>query len=253
MKFCANNPFVSNTLASLYDIVTKPDVDPHKSWKQKLAESLILSNKSLPQISNQCCYNSNLNAQETGQQTQITCFQHQKEEDNFLKKSLSSDLCKDCSSWNVTTSSCVSCSGFDSGTECMRQIYEHPLEAIVKARTVPLSLKESSSSFTKSLKEISTAECLIEEQEGDLDVNEDKFNSNENNIHTSKVLENLSDDNKNLEKQLSVPDKSAEVSTTAAVDIIGTTTGDNKLFDSESPQLSVKENKFIGPLTSTEE
>ncbi|XP_037816977.1 uncharacterized protein LOC119607214 [Lucilia sericata] len=172
IKFCDNNPLVESTINTLYDIVTNSAKDPHKSWKEKLAESLISTNTTLPHISNQCCHNLNLNAQDTAQQTKITCFKHEKVE---RKGSLSSDLdiSRDCSSLNVTTSSCVSCSAFDSDADCIQQTFEQPFTAIIKARTASLKVQESSSSSTlKSEQEGALEDWITEEHTVGVVVNE---------------------------------------------------------------------------------
>lgn len=101
----------------------------------------MLTNEALPQISNQCSYNSQLNMQDTAQQTKITCFKPEEIKGNVFKGFSLSDmsLSKYCSSLNITTSSCVSCSGFESGAECVKQTYQQSLEEIIKARTAPLN------------------------------------------------------------------------------------------------------------------
>ncbi|XP_023297232.2 uncharacterized protein LOC111679863 [Lucilia cuprina] len=176
IKFCANNPLVESTINTLYDIVVNPAKDPHKSWKEKLAESLISTNTTIPHISNQCCHNLNLNAQDTAQQTKITCFKHEKVQ---LRGSLSSDLdmSRDCSS--LTTSSCVSCSAFDSDADCIQQTFEQPFTEIIKARTAPLEVQETSSSSTlKSEQEGALEDWLTEEHAVGLsanDIGEDKI------------------------------------------------------------------------------
>ncbi|TMW48265.1 hypothetical protein DOY81_006658 [Sarcophaga bullata] len=146
LNFCLNNPLVESTIGKLYDIITTPSDDPHKSWKEKLAEFLMLSNKDLPHISNQCNYNTSLRAQETSQQTKITSIAATKKTGE--KPTFSDlDFDTDGTSVNITTSSCISCSAFGSAAECIHQDLHHPpYEDIIKLRTAPLEVKKSSSS-----------------------------------------------------------------------------------------------------------
>ncbi|KAM7362534.1 uncharacterized protein ACRADG_013168 [Cochliomyia hominivorax] len=172
-KFCTNNPLLDTTISTLYDIVTNPEIDPHKSWKVKLAEALALANKSVPQVSNQCSHNPKLNVQEMAQQTKITCLKHEKDEkeDENISK-IFSDFSKDFTSFNVTTSSCISCSSFDSAAKCVQQTHEHPLSMIIKARTVPLAMSESLSSSTDRTAKENVMEKFIMEEHA-AEVNKD--------------------------------------------------------------------------------
>lgn len=146
-KFCADNPVIEKTINALYDIVTNPKKEEHKSWQEKLAESLIGTNRDLPNISNLCSYNLDLNKQDTAQQTDISSLMIEGRKDNALRKTSSNDISKNCSSLNFTTSSCLSCSGFESGAVCFQRPSQNPLEQIVRDRTANLeALRQSSAS-----------------------------------------------------------------------------------------------------------
>lgn len=166
-NFCLNNPLVETIVGKLYDIITKPSIDPHKTWKEKLAEFLILSNKALPHVSNQCNYNSNLRTQETSQQTKITSIAATK---NLKGESSHPDLSFDTdgTSVNITTSSCISCSAFGSVVDCMQQALQHQTyEDIIKARTAPLEVKETSSSSKNVFSEEASHKWKIGEDVGE--------------------------------------------------------------------------------------
>ncbi|XP_065371161.1 uncharacterized protein LOC135963298 [Calliphora vicina] len=245
IKFCTNNSLVQSTITTLYDIVKNREKDPHKSWKEKLAESLILANKTLPHISNQCCHSSNLNAQDMAQQTKITCFKHVKEDDgNYLSSDM--DISKYCSSLNFTTSSCVSCSGFDSGAECIKQTYERPLSEVIKARTAPLTAQESSSiSTVETVQENVLEELVMDEHVAVVDVadfGEDQVlydNEKEENVKSDLAdgegLDNdiITDFNMEIKADVILTTEPANINDNAI----------NEIPDIESPQLSTNDNK----------
>ncbi|XP_073820094.1 uncharacterized protein [Musca autumnalis] len=143
MEFSKDKPFVASLISGVYDIVTQTSVDPHKSWKEKLANFLLLSNKDLPQVSNQCSWNSSLNMREIGQQTKVTAFKHDHNLAFKHSKSSTMDLDTDGTSLNLTTSSCVSCSDFNSNDDCLQQGIS--LMNMIKMKTAPLAISESSS------------------------------------------------------------------------------------------------------------
>ncbi|XP_005186032.1 uncharacterized protein LOC101889369 isoform X2 [Musca domestica] len=143
MEFSKDNSIVSSLISGVYDIATQPATEPHKNWKEKLTDCLILSNKNLPRVSNQCSWNPSVNVREISQQTKITTLKHNNNaalnDSNF-----SIDFDTDGISLNITTTSCVSCSDFNSGDDCILQ--GKSLIYMTKMKTAPLEVRSASTS-----------------------------------------------------------------------------------------------------------
>uniref|UniRef100_A0A1I8NVK7 Nucleoside diphosphate kinase-like domain-containing protein n=1 Tax=Stomoxys calcitrans TaxID=35570 RepID=A0A1I8NVK7_STOCA len=146
--FSCDNPLISSQIIKVYDLVGKPDTGPLKSWKRKLAEWLIHSNKDLPQVSNQCSKNPALNIHEMAEQTKGTALPYRQGDLQSKTKTSNSsvDFDSDGTSFSITTSSCVTCSGFSGREEYVQQ--QQSLTDIINSKTAPLSAINSTSSTT---------------------------------------------------------------------------------------------------------
>ncbi|XP_075169509.1 uncharacterized protein LOC142241605 [Haematobia irritans] len=151
VNISCNNPFVSSLIGQVYEITTKTEIDPHKSWKQKLAEWLILSNKDLPQVSNQCVLNPSPNVRNIAQQTKMTFIKPQYGDqivNDKASKSSGMGFDTDGTSLNITTSSCMTCSDFAS-SDIYFQKQDSSLLDLIKSKTVPLNVGTKGSSISE--------------------------------------------------------------------------------------------------------
>uniref|UniRef100_A0A1A9WJR8 NDK domain-containing protein n=1 Tax=Glossina brevipalpis TaxID=37001 RepID=A0A1A9WJR8_9MUSC len=156
LKFCTKTHIIKPMMSELYDIVTqKDDKDANKSWKTKLAEALELSHAGLPQISNLYNYSPSPHMLAKAIQTKATSFKPVKLHrgmDGGSSATLKSHVlsCTTQGTLDLSSSSCISCSSFQSIDTCMRQSYRKlPLSDLVKAKTAPLDLSVSEEEIDK--------------------------------------------------------------------------------------------------------
>ncbi|EDV90599.1 fibrous sheath CABYR-binding protein [Drosophila grimshawi] len=113
-RFC-NRPMIKPLLGEIYDILQNVDCS-QKDWKMRVADYLMRRNPVVPQISNQCQVAPDLHTQERSQQTLMT-YRSPAKDAKPKEKSVSSGSMLSSttphSSLLLTTSSCVTCAGFD--------------------------------------------------------------------------------------------------------------------------------------------
>lgn len=138
--------------SEIYAIVTEPESDNRKIWKQQLVDWVIFPHKDRPGVSGQCLHHPDLNLRETAQQTDgVTVLKHGCRKGDQENHHIS-DMCfdSDGTSLNLTTSSCVTCSNFSSTDICAQQ--KRPFIDVIKAKTAKLTIPKTSSS-SEDLKE----------------------------------------------------------------------------------------------------
>uniref|UniRef100_A0A1B0BME9 Nucleoside diphosphate kinase-like domain-containing protein n=1 Tax=Glossina palpalis gambiensis TaxID=67801 RepID=A0A1B0BME9_9MUSC len=148
IKFCTKAHVIGPMIHELYDIVTqKDDKDANKTWKMKLAEALESSHAGLPQISNVCNYSPSLNMLGKAVQTKATSFKPIRLHpgagtgSTATLKSHVISYTTQATTFDSSSSSCISCTSFESIETCMRQSYRKvPLVDLVKAKTAPLEI-----------------------------------------------------------------------------------------------------------------
>ncbi|KAL7728724.1 hypothetical protein ACLKA6_004094 [Drosophila palustris] len=121
--FC-NRPMIKPLISEIYDILQNVDCS-QDDWKRRVADYLVRSNPTLPQISNQCQVTPDMGMQEKGQQTTMTYKSagktpKRKEKSKSTTSILSSSTPH--SSMLLTTSSCVTCGGFDHSEPCVSEL-----------------------------------------------------------------------------------------------------------------------------------
>lgn len=148
LAFCKKAHIIGPMAHELYDIVNqKDDKDANKSWKIKLAEALELSHAGLPQISNFCNYSPSPNMLGKAIQTKATSFKPVRLHpgagtgSTATLKSHAISYTTQGTTLDTSSSSCISCTSFQSIDTCMRQSYRKvPLADLVKAKTAPLEI-----------------------------------------------------------------------------------------------------------------
>uniref|UniRef100_A0A1B0A802 Uncharacterized protein n=1 Tax=Glossina pallidipes TaxID=7398 RepID=A0A1B0A802_GLOPL len=155
LEFCKKAHIIGPTMHELYDIVNqKDDKDANKAWKIKLAEALELSHAGLPQISNFCNYSPSPNMLGKGIQTKATSFKparlHPGTGSTATLKSHVISYTTQGTTLDTSSSSCISCTSFQSIDTCMRQSHRKvPLADLVKAKTAPLEICGSEKELQK--------------------------------------------------------------------------------------------------------
>ncbi|KAH8381263.1 hypothetical protein KR093_001142, partial [Drosophila rubida] len=112
--FC-NRPMIKPLISEIYDILQNVDC-AQEDWKLRVSDYLVRSNPSLPQISNQCQVAPDICMQEKSQQTTMT-YKSVGKDGMPKEKSVSSSSVLSSSeahsSMLVTSSTCVTCGGFE--------------------------------------------------------------------------------------------------------------------------------------------
>ncbi|XP_068154290.1 uncharacterized protein [Drosophila tropicalis] len=122
-EFC-NRPMLKPLIAEIYDILQNADCS-QENWKSRVAEYLARSNPTLPQISNQCQVRPNAMIQDKAQQTKMTYASTAagaKPKEQKTDSSSDMSTTSPHSSMLLTTSSCVTCSGFDHTEPCISEL-----------------------------------------------------------------------------------------------------------------------------------
>uniref|UniRef100_A0A1A9WJR4 C2H2-type domain-containing protein n=1 Tax=Glossina brevipalpis TaxID=37001 RepID=A0A1A9WJR4_9MUSC len=133
LNCCNTESVMRPIIAQLYDIVTQQDgINSKIPWKTTFTEELMSTHQNLAIITNASNYAPNLINAAT--QTKDTSYQTVSVCDPLLKTPTIS-----CSSQNVTSSSCLSCTVFGSDDKYVGQIHRKvSLVDLVKAKTIPL-------------------------------------------------------------------------------------------------------------------
>ncbi|XP_062125712.1 proteoglycan 4 [Drosophila sulfurigaster albostrigata] len=121
--FC-NRPMIKPLISEIYDLLQNVDCSP-EDWKRRISDYLVRSNPSLPQISNQCQVAPDMGMQEKSQQTTMTYKTIGKEAKPKEKSKSSSSLLSSSephSSVLLTTSTCVTCGGFERTEPCISEL-----------------------------------------------------------------------------------------------------------------------------------
>uniref|UniRef100_A0A1A9UXF1 NDK domain-containing protein n=1 Tax=Glossina austeni TaxID=7395 RepID=A0A1A9UXF1_GLOAU len=157
LKFCKKADIIGPMMHELYDIVNqKDDKDANKGWKTKLAEALDLSHAGLPQISNLCNYSPSPNMLGKAIQTKATSFKPIRLHpgagtgSTATLKSHAISYTTQGTTLDSSSSSCISCTSFESIDKCLRQAYRKvPLADLIKAKTAPLEISGSEKDLQK--------------------------------------------------------------------------------------------------------
>jgi len=111
-------------ISEIYDIMQNVDCS-QDDWKRRVADYLVRSNPTLPQITNQCQVSPDMGMQEKGQQTTMT-YKSVGKDAKPKEKSMSTSSILSSSSPHssllLTTTSCVTCSGFDHTEPCISEL-----------------------------------------------------------------------------------------------------------------------------------
>ncbi|KAH8310565.1 hypothetical protein KR044_001969, partial [Drosophila immigrans] len=121
--FC-HRPMIKPLIAEIYDILQNVDCS-QDDWKRRVSDYLVRSNPSLPQISNQCQTVPDTSMQEKAQQTTMTYKTIGKEAKPKDKSVSSTSLLSSSephSSVLMTTSTCVTCGGFERTEPCISEL-----------------------------------------------------------------------------------------------------------------------------------
>ncbi|KAH8306357.1 hypothetical protein KR018_009001 [Drosophila ironensis] len=116
-NFC-NRPMLKPLISEIYEIMQNADCS-QENWKVRVADYLVRSNPSVPQISNQCQQRPDVGIQSQAQQTNITYapmpsargVQPRTKKTGSTTSSVSTTSPH--SSMLLTSSSCVTCGGFE--------------------------------------------------------------------------------------------------------------------------------------------
>ncbi|EDW16613.1 putative surface protein SACOL0050 [Drosophila mojavensis] len=122
-RFC-NRPMLKPLLSEIYDIMQNVDCS-QEDWKVRVSDYLMRSNPVVPQITNQCQLMPDLCMQEKSQQTTVTYKSTAKDAKPKDKVSSTTSVLSSSSphsSLLITTSSCVTCGGFDHTEPCTEDI-----------------------------------------------------------------------------------------------------------------------------------
>lgn len=117
-------PMLKPLLSEIYDILQNVDCS-QEDWKIRVSDYLMRSNPVVPQITNQCQLVPDLCVQEKSQQTTMTYKSADKDAKPKEKISSTTSVLSSTSphsSLLLTTSSCVTCGGFDHTEPCTEDI-----------------------------------------------------------------------------------------------------------------------------------
>ncbi|XP_030369745.1 proteoglycan 4 isoform X2 [Scaptodrosophila lebanonensis] len=124
-NFC-NRPMLKPLIAEIYDILQNADCS-QDNWKVRVSDYLIRSNPALPQVTNQCTMRPEVGVQERSQQTVVSYASPAKAAQPADYKSMSSSTAQPSStsphsSMLLTSSSCLTCGGFDRTQPCSSEM-----------------------------------------------------------------------------------------------------------------------------------
>ncbi|XP_022213507.2 uncharacterized protein LOC111068367 [Drosophila obscura] len=124
-NFC-NRPMLKQLIAEVYDILQNADCS-QDNWKVRVSDYLVRSNPKVPRVSNQCQVRPDVAIQDKAQQTVTTypsAARDAQPRDKQKSKSSSSVLSSTSphSSMLLTSSSCVTCGGFDRSEPCICEL-----------------------------------------------------------------------------------------------------------------------------------
>ncbi|BFF92325.1 uncharacterized protein DMAD_10405 [Drosophila madeirensis] len=120
-RFC-KRPMLKQLIEEVYDILQNPDCS-QDNWKVRVSDYLVRSNPKVPRVSNQCQVRPEVGIQNKAQQT-VTTYPTAARDAQLNSKSISSMLSSTSphSSVLLTSSSCVTCGGFDRSEPCICEL-----------------------------------------------------------------------------------------------------------------------------------
>ncbi|KAH8363338.1 hypothetical protein KR084_008581 [Drosophila pseudotakahashii] len=125
-NFC-NRPMLKPLLQEIYDIMQNVDCS-QENWKVRLSDYLVRSNPKMPQVTNQCQQRPDVGIQDKSQQTTMTYapmpsvrgVQPRDKKTQSSSSPLSSTSPH--SSMLLSSSSCVTCGGFERTEPCISEL-----------------------------------------------------------------------------------------------------------------------------------
>ncbi|XP_016951201.1 fibrous sheath CABYR-binding protein [Drosophila biarmipes] len=125
-NFC-NRPMLKPLLQEIYDIMQNVDCS-QENWKVRLSDYLVRSNPKMPQVTNQCQQRPDVGIQDKSQQTTMTYApkpsargaQPRAKKTQSSSSPLSSTSPH--SSMLLSSSSCVTCGGFERSEPCISEL-----------------------------------------------------------------------------------------------------------------------------------
>ncbi|EDW53572.1 uncharacterized protein LOC6612921 [Drosophila sechellia] len=125
-NFC-NRPMLKPLLEEIYDIMQNTDCS-QDNWKVRLSDYLVRSNPKMPEISNQCQQRPDVAIQDKSQQTTMTYAPKpsaravQPRDKKTQSSSAPLSTTSPHSSMLLSSSSCVTCGGFERSQPCISEL-----------------------------------------------------------------------------------------------------------------------------------